>query len=141
MGTDTNERNRRIIEEFRANDGVVGGMFEDATVLLLHTTGRRSGEERVNPLMTLNEDGRIFVFATYGGADHHPDWYHNLVAHPDIVIEKGTETIPVRAVELVGEARDTIFARHSARFPIFTEYQHKLERTIPVIRLEPRTGD
>jgi deazaflavin-dependent oxidoreductase (nitroreductase family) len=85
------------------------------------------------------EDGEsLYVFASAHGSERNPDWYHNIVANPDITIEKGTETIAVRATEVVGEQRDAIFARQAARFPIFAEYERKLHRKIPVVRLDLR---
>jgi deazaflavin-dependent oxidoreductase (nitroreductase family) len=90
--SDVQDWNRKIIEEFHANEGRVGGQFEGAPVLLLHTTGARTGQERVNPMMFLDLDGHRYVFASKAGADTHPDWYHNLVAHPDVTVEVGTDT-------------------------------------------------
>jgi deazaflavin-dependent oxidoreductase (nitroreductase family) len=82
----------------------------------------------------------FYVFGSAHGKPTQPDWYYNLVAHPDITVERGTESLPVHATEVTGEERDRIFARQAARFPIFAEYEHRLQRTIPVIRLEPRPG-
>jgi deazaflavin-dependent oxidoreductase (nitroreductase family) len=90
------------------------------------------------PMRSLPDGESLYVFASAHGSDRQPDWYYNLVANPDITIEKGTETLAVRATVLHGVERDTIFARHAARFPIFTEYERTLTRTIPVIRLDPR---
>src|SRR5215218_8019548 len=133
--------NAEIIAEFRANNGEVKAPYDDPPpMLLLHTIGARSGKEHVVPMRAMPDGDALYVFASAHGSARHPDWYHNLVAHPDITIEKGTETIPVRATEVVGEGRDSVFARHVARFPIFAEYQRKLARTIPVIRLDRRTG-
>jgi deazaflavin-dependent oxidoreductase (nitroreductase family) len=115
--------NTKVIEEFRANEGRVGGPFEGAPVLLLHTKGRRSGEERVNPMMYLPEGGRIFVFASKGGAPTNPDWYHNLVANPQVTVEVGAETYPARAEVITGEERDRIYAEQASRYSGFAEYQ------------------
>src|SRR5271156_3061376 len=93
----TNDWNATIIEEFRGNHGIVGGMFEGAPVLLLHTKGARSGLERVNPMMYLNEDGMIYIFASYAGAPNDPDWYYNLVATPEVSVELGDETFTALA--------------------------------------------
>jgi deazaflavin-dependent oxidoreductase (nitroreductase family) len=90
-------------------------------------------------MRSLPDGDALYVFASAHGSDKHPDWYHNVVAHPDFTIEKGTAMIPVHATEVSGEERDAIFARHAARFPVFAEYERKLARTIPVIRLERRT--
>ncbi len=97
MSDDVNAWNRTIIEEFRANNGSVGGMFEGATLVLLHTTGAKSGKERTNPLVALFEGGRIFVFASYAGAETSPDWYHNLVANPHVEVEFGTDQFSATA--------------------------------------------
>ena len=95
--TDANNWNSKIIEEFRANDGVVGGQFEEIPLLLLHTTGARSGKERVNPLAFQDLGGPLAVFASKGGADTNPDWYHNVTAHPEVTAEIGTSTRSLRA--------------------------------------------
>jgi deazaflavin-dependent oxidoreductase (nitroreductase family) len=134
--------NANIIEEFRKNEGKVGGGFEGATLLLLHTTGRTTGRERVNPLAYLPDDGRWVVFGSKGGALTDPDWVRNLEADPDLVIEVGTETIPVRATKILREGpdRDELYARQVARMPGFAEYEGKTKgiRMIPVIVLERR---
>ena len=127
--------NRQIIEEFRAHGGRVGGMFEGAPVLLLHTIGARTAQERVNPMMYLDLDGRRFVFASKAGADHHPDWYHNLVAHPDVTVEAGTDTYAATAKALTGTDRDRIYAEQARRYPRFGEYERKARRIIPVVEL------
>ncbi|HEY6566409.1 MAG TPA: nitroreductase/quinone reductase family protein, partial [Actinomycetota bacterium] len=93
----TDDWNSNIITEFRANDGKVGGPFEGAPLLLLHTTGARSGAERVNPLMYLPDDDRLVVFASKGGAPDNPDWYHNVIANPGVSVEVGDETFDARA--------------------------------------------
>jgi deazaflavin-dependent oxidoreductase (nitroreductase family) len=130
--------NAEVIAEFRANRGQVAAPYDDPPpMLLLHTIGARSGREHVVPMRCLPDGDTLYVFASAHGSERNPDWYHNLVAHPEIVIEKGTDTIPVRATELHGAERDAVFARQAARFPVFTEYQHRLKRTIPVIRLDP----
>jgi deazaflavin-dependent oxidoreductase (nitroreductase family) len=127
--------NSQIIADFRANEGKVGGNFAGAPLLLLHTAGARTGEERVTPMMYLDLEGRRFVFASYAGRDRHPDWYHNLVAHPDVKAEVGTETYGATAVPLSGAERDRIYEEQSRRFPGFAEYQQKTERVIPVVEL------
>ena len=134
--------NANIIGEFRKNEGKVGGGFEGATLLLLHTTGRKTGKERVNPLAYLPDDGRRVVIGSKGGALTDPDWVRNLEANPDVVIEVGTETIPVRATKILreGPERDELYARQVARMPGFAEYEKKTKgiRKIPVIVLERR---
>jgi deazaflavin-dependent oxidoreductase (nitroreductase family) len=136
------DRNRRIIDEFRANDGRVGGPFEGRTLLLLHSVGARSGAPRTNPLAYLSDGDRYVVFASMGGAPRNPDWYHNLLAHPDVAIEVGTSTIAVRARVAHGGERDELWREQVRRFPAFGAYEAKAApRTIPVIVLEPRPAD
>ena len=130
--------NTKIIDEFRANEGKVGGGFEGAPMLLLHTTGAKSGAERVNPLVYQPlEDGRIAIFASKGGAPTNPDWYHNIRANPDVSIEVGTEARPARARILDGGERERIWEEQKRRMPGFAEYEAKAGREIPVIVLEP----
>lgn len=131
----TNEWNARIIEEFRANAGLVGGNFEGAPMLLLHTTGAKSGLERINPMMYLNDGGRIFVFASKAGADTHPDWYRNLSANHHVSVEIGTEHYDATAATVVEPERSRIYAEQSGRYPGFAEYQEKTARIIPVVEL------
>jgi deazaflavin-dependent oxidoreductase (nitroreductase family) len=127
--------NARIAEEFRANAGQVG-MFADTTVLLLTTTGAKSGAARLNPLVYYADGDRYMVFASAGGAPRHPDWYFNLKAHPEVTIEVGTDTFRARATEITGPERDRIYAAQAARSPQFAAYQQNTTRTIPVIALE-----
>jgi deazaflavin-dependent oxidoreductase (nitroreductase family) len=130
--------NKAIIDEFRANDGKVGGPFEGATVVLLHTTGAKSGQARVNPLAGLTEDdGTVYVFASAAGRPNNPDWYHNLVAHPEVEVEIGTESYTATAKALEGAARDAVYDRQKKLMPGFVEYEEKTKgiRTIPVIAL------
>jgi deazaflavin-dependent oxidoreductase (nitroreductase family) len=134
---DINERNARVIEEFRANAGVVGGPWEGATMLLLHTKGAKSGLPRVNPLVYLPDGKRYVIIASKGGAPEDPQWYRNLLANPDVEIEVGTSTIPVRATEITGPERDELYARQVVRRPAFAEYEQRTTRTIPVIALTP----
>lgn len=130
--------NAPIIEEFRTNDGKVGGPFEGATMLLLHTRGARTGQPRVNPLVYLPDGDRYVVFGSKGGAPTNPDWYHNLLANPDVTIEVGTSTIAVRAREITGPERDELYARQVERRASFADYPKKTDRLIPAIALEPR---
>ena len=133
-----NDFNQQIIDEFRAHQGVVGGPFEGAPVLLLHTRGRKSQQERVNPLVYQKVDGGWAVFASFGGAPVNPAWYHNLVATPATTVEIGADTLDVRAREAQGPERDTIWARQKEAMPGFAEYEEKAgDRTIPVLILEP----
>lgn len=139
-----NERrwNAEVIAEFRANGGEVAAPYPDPPpMLLLHTIGARSGEEHVVAMRSLPDGDALFVFATAHGSDRDPDWAYNLRAHPDIVIELGVETIPVRATEIHGSARDAIFARQAARFPVFADYERRLARTVPVFRLDRRINE
>ena len=135
MSDNVNAWNRNIIDEFRANNGVVGGTFEGTTIALLHTTGAKTGKERTNPLVASVENGRLFVFASAGGADANPDWYHNLVANPQVTVEFGAETFPATAKVLDGPERDEIFALQAAKSPTFAGYQAKTPRLIPVVEL------
>jgi deazaflavin-dependent oxidoreductase (nitroreductase family) len=130
--------NAGIIEEFRANEGRVGGPFAGAQLLLLHHTGARTGTERVNPLAYLPDDGRYVVFASKAGSPTNPDWYHNLKAHPSTTIEVGTDTIDVVASEATGEERDRLFGSQAERVPQFADYEAKARgRQIPVMVLTP----
>lgn len=133
----TDDFNTRNIAEFRANHGRVGGPFEGAPLLLLHTVGARTGTARVNPMMYLDDDGRYLVFASKAGADTNPDWYHNLLAHPETTIEVGDRSVEVRAVELRGAERDRLFHRQASLYPGFEGYQRKTSRVIPVVALIP----
>ena len=132
---DVNDWNTRIIAEFRANEGRVGGQFQGAPLLILHTTGAKSGLERENPMMYLELDGHRYVFASKGGADTHPDWYHNLVAHPEVTVELGAETFAADATTVEGAERDRVFAIQAQRYPGFAEYETKTTRVIPVVEL------
>lgn len=127
--------NTAIIDEFRANEGKVGGGFDGAPMVLLHTTGARSGQERVNPMMYSADGDRIFVFASKAGADTNPDWYHNLLANPDVTVELGGETFDATARPLEGEERGRIFDAQKAAYPGFAEYEQKTSRVIPVVEL------
>jgi deazaflavin-dependent oxidoreductase (nitroreductase family) len=138
MSTSMHDFNARIIDEFRANHGRVGGQFEGAPLLLLHHTGAKSGAERINPLAYLADGERYVIFASKAGAPTNPDWYHNLRAHPQVKVEVGAETIDVTASEAVGGERDRLFGRQTAAMPQFAAYAQRTERPIPVIVLTPR---
>src|SRR3954463_1787624 len=135
MSTSPAEFNARIIEEFHANEGVVGGMFEGMPLLLLHHTGAKSGKARVNPLAYQSSAGRYVVFASKGGEPTTPDWSHNLRATPNVTIEVGTDTIAVVASEATGEERERLFRTQVANVPQFGEYEKEAGRVIPVIVL------
>lgn len=137
---DRNEWNRRTMEEFRANGGKVGGMWEGRPLLLLTTLGAKSGQPRTHPVMYLRDGDRLLVFASKGGAPTNPDWYHNLVVHPEVTVEVGSETYPAIATVLSGEEQDRLYARQAELYPQFGEYQARTTRKIPVIALERRTS-
>jgi deazaflavin-dependent oxidoreductase (nitroreductase family) len=131
--------NSRVIEEFRANGGRVGGQFEGAPIVLVHHRGKRSGRDYVSPVMYLSGPGRrVYVFASKGGAPTNPDWYHNLTAAGRATVEIGTETYPVTVAEVTGEERDRVFAEQSTAYPGFAEYAEKTKgvRIIPVLALD-----
>jgi deazaflavin-dependent oxidoreductase (nitroreductase family) len=138
MSTSPADFNAKIIDEFRANDGRVGGMFQNMTLLLLHHTGAKSGTAYTNPLAYLPDGDRYVIFASKAGAPENPGWYHNLKASPETTIEVGTDTLDVRAGEAEGEERDRLYNAQVGRSPQFAEYQAKAGRTIPVMVLTPR---
>jgi deazaflavin-dependent oxidoreductase (nitroreductase family) len=127
--------NAKIIEEFRANHGKVGGGFDGAPMVLITTTGAKSGEERTNPLVYLSDGDRVVIFASKAGAPTSPDWYHNLVANPRVGVEIGDETFSAEASEVKGEERDRLYAKQASIMPGFAEYQAKTDRVIPVVVL------
>jgi deazaflavin-dependent oxidoreductase (nitroreductase family) len=129
--------NSKIIEEFRANDGHVGGSFEGAPLLLLHTVGARTGQERVNPVMYRRVGDDYAVFATKAGAPTNPAWYHNVLAHPEVRAEIGARTLRFTAQVAEGEERERIWAAQKAEFPGFADYERKTTRQIPVVILKP----
>ncbi|MXP19799.1 nitroreductase family deazaflavin-dependent oxidoreductase [Gordonia sp. HNM0687] len=138
--SETDDWNTQIINEFRANDGKVGGPFEGAPMVLLHHTGRKSGKQNVTPLMYLSDEDDaavMYIFASKAGAPSHPAWYHNLTASGVAQVEVGTETFDVDVREVSGDDRDRIFAEQATRYPGFAEYESKTAgiRTIPVLAL------
>lgn len=138
--SETQNWNQQVIDEFRANDGKVGGAFAGAPLLLLHTTGAKSGIEHVNPVMYQDlGESRIAVFASKAGADTHPDWYHNVVANPDVSAEIGAEIRNYTAHTATGDERDTIWSKQKAAVPGFADYEANTSREIPVVILEPTT--
>jgi len=131
--------NQQIIEEFRANDGKVGGPFEGAPILIVHSTGAKSGKERLSPLVYRAEGDRWVIFGSKGGAPTHPDWFHNLKANPEASIEVGTDTVPVTASVAEGEEHDRIWEAQKVAMPGFAEYEEKTGgRRIPVVILTRR---
>jgi deazaflavin-dependent oxidoreductase (nitroreductase family) len=124
--------NRQVIADFRANGGVEPGR----NLLLLTTTGARTGESRTSPMMFVPDGDRILVLASNAGAVRHPNWYHNLVAHPDVTVEVTGDTYRARAHDLRGEERERLWAEITQKFPFFLDHQSKIERTIPIVALE-----
>lgn len=131
-----NDWNKQIIEEFRANDGKVGGPFKGSNLLLLHTRGAKSNQPRVNPLAYFKDGDNYVIIASKGGAPTNPDWYYNVLAHPDVTIEVGTTQLKAHATVPERAERDRLFANIVKRAPGFGEYQQKTSRLIPVIVLE-----
>jgi deazaflavin-dependent oxidoreductase (nitroreductase family) len=129
--------NTKIINEFRSNHGRVGGPFEGAPLLLLHTTGARTGRERVNPMMYLDLDGHRYVFASKAGADTNPDWFVNLTVTPSVSVEVGTATYSAVASVLEDDLRARVYEEQSTRYPGFREYEANTSRVIPVVELTP----
>ncbi|MBI1281206.1 MAG: nitroreductase family deazaflavin-dependent oxidoreductase [Anaerolineaceae bacterium] len=129
------DRNKAIIEEFRANKGKVGGYFENTDLLLLHTHGAKSGLERVNPVAYFVDDSRYVIIASKGGADTNPDWYRNLLVHPEVSVEVGTEEFPAIAAVPSEPERTELYEKMESINPGFTGYKQKTSRIIPVITL------
>jgi deazaflavin-dependent oxidoreductase (nitroreductase family) len=138
MAEMTAEYNAKIIAEFRANSGRVGGVWEETPLLLLHHTGAKSGASRVNPVAYLPDGARYLIWAANGGAPKNPAWYQNLNAHPNTRIEVGSETIDVVAEEATRDQRDRLFAKAAEHYPQFADIARKTERVIPMIVLAPR---
>ena len=130
-----NNWNDGVIEEFRANSGKVGGYFAGKTLLLLHTTGAKSGQERINPVAYVTDGDRLVIVASKGGAPTNPDWYHNILAHPLVTVEAGTEKFQARAEIAPEPERTRLYAKMVAMMPVFAEYLQKTNRVIPVITL------
>lgn len=132
------DMNRKVMAEFRANGGKVGGFFEGATLVILHTTGARTGRGHETPLMTWTDAGRLHVIASAAGAPRHPAWFHNLTANPSVTVELGTETFEATAVEITGSERDRIYDDLKAAYPNFAEYEERVAggRVIPVVALD-----
>ncbi len=132
---DMNDWNKKIIEEFRQNNGIVGGMFTGAPMILLTTTGAKSGAQRTTPLVYLPDGNRMVIFASKAGAPTNPDWYHNLVANPVATVEVGADTQQYKATVITGEERDRLYAQQAAKMPNFAEYEKLTTRKIPVVAL------
>lgn len=127
--------NKKIIEEFRANDGKVGGHFANNTLLLLHTTGAKSGKEHVNPLVTFEDGDRLVIVASKGGGPSNPDWYYNILANPDVTVEYGTEVFQARATVTSEPERTELYEKMESQMASFSEYKLKAGRVIPVVTL------
>jgi deazaflavin-dependent oxidoreductase (nitroreductase family) len=137
---EANDWNQKIIAEFRANEGRVGGQFEGAPIVLVHHRGRKSGQEYINPMMYLPDDAdqdTIYVLASKAGAPSNPDWYYNLIAAGQATVERGTETYRVSIRELTGDERDRVFDEQARRYPGFADYARQTAgiRTIPVLEM------
>jgi deazaflavin-dependent oxidoreductase (nitroreductase family) len=130
--------NRRLIEEFRADRSNNGGAFKGRPLLLLTTTGARTGQRRTTPMMYVPDGNRLLVIASNAGAPKHPDWYYNLVAHPQVTVEVGKETYDATAFVTEGAERHQLWTRIVEQYPFFAEHQAKVTRQIPVIALERR---
>jgi deazaflavin-dependent oxidoreductase (nitroreductase family) len=128
--------NQNVVAEFRANAGKVGGPFAGRPMLLLTTTGARSGQPRTSPLVYSTDGDRLVVIASKGGAPTNPAWYHNLLASPEVTLEVGTERFPARATVATGQERERLFAAQAALMPGFADYQRKTTRQLPVITFE-----
>jgi deazaflavin-dependent oxidoreductase (nitroreductase family) len=128
--------NQKNIEEFRANQGKVGGQFEGAPMLLLHHKGRKSGQQRVNPLVYHTDGDRYLIFGSMGGSSEHPQWYRNIKANPDVSLEVGTEQFDATAEEVTGPDRDRLYEENAKLRPAFADYQNRTTRKIPVIALK-----
>ena len=132
------EMNEQVIAEFRANNGKVGGFFEDKDLLLLHTTGAKSGLARLKPLVYMQDGERLVVIASNGGARSNPDWYYNLLANPEVCIEVGSDRFHARAEKVKDPERNALYRMMAVRYPFFTDYQRNTERIIPVIVITPK---
>jgi deazaflavin-dependent oxidoreductase (nitroreductase family) len=136
--TDLTEHNRQLIEEFRATRSTNGAPLNGRPVVLLTTTGAKTGNRRTTPLMCIRNGERLLVIASNAGAPRHPDWYHNLVAHPDVMVEVDTESFHATAVVVEGPEREHLWAWIVEKYPFFGEHQAKVARQIPVVALERR---
>jgi deazaflavin-dependent oxidoreductase (nitroreductase family) len=130
-------RNQAVIDEFRAHAGVVGGDFAGVPLLLLTTTGARSGQPRTMPVTYLPDGPRLVVFAANGGRERHPGWYHNLLAHRCARVEVGTDACDVTAAVAEGTDRERLWARQLLRTPYLDAFQERSGRRIPVVVLTP----
>jgi len=127
--------NKEIIEEFRANGGVIGGHFEEMNLLLVHTTGAKSRLERINPVAQISDGDRYVIIASKGGAPTNPDWFYNLKANPEVTIEVGSQKFPALAAITEEPERSELFEKISSQYPGFDDYKEKTKRVIPVVTL------
>jgi deazaflavin-dependent oxidoreductase (nitroreductase family) len=135
--SEASERNKIIIDEFRANGGKVGGRFDGKTLLLLHTKGVKSGQEHINPVACIKDGERLAVIASKGGAPTNPDWYYNVVANPLVTVEVGTEKFQARALVADEPERTRLYEKMVEMMPGFDDYRRQTTRVIPVIVLTP----
>ena len=130
------EFNKKVIEDFRSSGGKVGGQFAGAPMIIITHTGAKSGKLYASPLVYSKDGDRFVIIASKAGAPQNPSWYHNLVAHPEVTVEIGTEKFKARVTEAKGAERDRLFAAQAKLMPQFNEYQKKTNRKIPVLVLE-----
>lgn len=136
MSDSWHDVNRQVIDEFRANDGVVGGRFANMPMVLVTHTGAKSGVRRTSPLVCTRDGDDVVIIASKGGAPSNPDWYHNMVAHPIVTVElPGGDTFEAAVHQAEGDERDRLFAAQAAVMPFFADYQAGTERKIPVLVL------
>lgn len=128
--------NKKIIEEFRAKQGKVGGMFEGMDLLLVTTKGAKTGKESTIPVAYTKDGNKYVIVASKGGAPENPGWYYNLLAHPEVTVEVGTEKFQAKATNITGEERERLFEQHAKQYPTFNDYKAKTTRVIPVFTLE-----
>lgn len=133
--SELNDFNQQVISEFRANQGKVGGQMTNMPVLLLTTTGAKSGRTITKPLVYTKDGDRIVIISSFAGGPKNPPWYHNLVANPEATVEVGTERFRVKAAVTAGEERQRLFNQQAAQMPIFADYEKKTTRQIPVFVL------
>ena len=136
--SDWNDFNRQVIDEFRTNEGKVGGMFAGAPMILVHHEGAKSGRSYTTPLVYTRDGDNYVIIASKGGAPEDPQWFHNLRAHPDVTIEVGTDSFPVRARVADGDERARLYRAQADLMPNFDDYAKATTREIPVVVLEPR---
>ena len=137
---DQNDYNRQLIEEFRTDRSKTDKPLEGRPLLLLTTTGARSGQRRTTPMMYIPDGDHLIIIASNAGASTHPDWYYNLIAHPQVTAEVGPETFDATAIVIEGPARQQLWTRITELYPFFAEHQAKITRQIPVIALERQAG-